>query len=74
MDSVIGTADEEWWHFELNYRTPRIKGLRLRSIYHKYNADEVGKVDGVKDDERDIRFYIDFIKTSKYGFLKYPVE
>ena len=65
VDSALGTADETWWEVHVRYKVPFVKGLQFTGIYHDYESDETGSVDGVKDDERDIRLYLDYVYTFK---------
>lgn len=59
-DSSLGTADEDWRELAVSYKVPSVKGLKFTGIIHDYNSDEVGRVDGVKGDDRDIRLYLDY--------------
>ncbi len=65
VDSSLGEADEDWWEVWVRYKLPFLKGLQFTGIYHDYESDETGAVDGVKDDERDIRLYLDYVYTFK---------
>lgn len=60
-DASSGTADEDWKTLDVAYKVPQVKGLKLRGVWHDYNSDKVGSVDGVKDDETDIRLYVDYV-------------
>lgn len=59
-DASLGSADEDWRELAVSYKVPAVKGLKLSGIWHDYNSDEVGRVDGVKADETDIRIYLDY--------------
>ena len=59
-DASLGTADEDWRELAVIYKVPAVKGLKFTGIWHDYNSDEVGSVDGVKPDETDIRLYLDY--------------
>ncbi|HSH42289.1 MAG TPA: OprD family outer membrane porin [Arenicellales bacterium] len=61
VDASLGKADERWWEIDVRYQVPVLAGLSFRGIYHDYTADETGSVDGVKDDDRDIRLYLDYV-------------
>ncbi len=65
VDSSLGTADENWFRFRLTYEIPAVEGMKFTGIFHTYNSDETGSVDGVKEDERDIRLYLDYVYTWK---------
>ncbi len=65
VDSSLGTADEDWREVRIDYKIPALKGLKFRGIWHDYNSDETGSVDGVKQDETDIRLYLDYVYTFK---------
>ncbi|MBR9869345.1 MAG: OprD family porin [Oceanospirillales bacterium] len=56
----LGSADEEWRELVVSYKVPAIKGLKFTGVIHDYNSDKVGRVDGVKDDETDVRLYLDY--------------
>lgn len=60
VNPALGTADEQWWEIDIRYKVPAVQGLAFRGIYHDYESDETGSVDGVKDDDRDIRLYLDY--------------
>jgi len=59
-DAELGSADEDWRELVVSYKIPLIKGLKFTGIVHDYNSDEVGEVDGVKDDQTDVRLYLDY--------------
>lgn len=59
-DAALGSADEDWRTLDITYKPVAIKGLKFRSIWHDYDADEIGSVAGVKGGETDLRFYIDY--------------
>ncbi|MEH6472230.1 MAG: OprD family outer membrane porin [Halopseudomonas sp.] len=59
-DPSLGTADEDWRELVVSYKVPAVKGLKFTGIWHDYNSDEDGVVDGVKPDETDIRLYLDY--------------
>lgn len=61
VDASLGRADEDWRTVDISYKPSAVKGLKLRGLWHDYDADETGSVDGVKGDETDIRFYIDYV-------------
>lgn len=61
VSPALGTADERWWQIDVRYKVPVVSGLSLHAIYHDYTADETGSVDGVGDDDRDIRLYVDYV-------------
>ena len=65
VDSSLGTADEDWREVRIDYKIPALKGLKFRGIWHDYDSDETGTVDGVKQDETDIRLYLDYVYTFK---------
>lgn len=56
----LGSADEDWRELVVGYKVPAIKGLKFKAIWHDYNSDEVGSVDGVKPDQTDVRLYLDY--------------
>lgn len=60
IDASLGTADEDWKEIAVIYKVPTIKGLKFTGVWHDYNSDETGTVDGVKGDETDIRLYLDY--------------
>lgn len=60
VNPALGTADEQWWEIDVRYKVSAVPGLAFRGIYHDYESDETGSVDGVKDDDRDIRLYLDY--------------
>ncbi|MDZ7843176.1 MAG: OprD family outer membrane porin [Gammaproteobacteria bacterium] len=60
VSPALGTADEQWWEIDVRYKVSAFPGLAFRGIYHDYKSDESGSVDGVKDDDRDIRLYLDY--------------
>jgi len=66
-NSALGSADENWWELRVRYKLPMVKGLSFTGIYHDYNSDETGRVDGVKQDERDIRLYLDYVSAAFHG-------
>lgn len=61
--AALGTADERWWEIDVRYHFAWAPGFGFRGIYHDYASDETGSVDGVKDDDRDIRLYLDYVHT-----------
>lgn len=60
VNDSLGTADEDWREVVVGYKVQAIKGLTFKAIWHDYNSDEVGIVDGVKPDQTDIRVYLDY--------------
>jgi len=60
VDPALGSADEEWRELVVSYKVPAVKGLKFTGIWHDYNSDKTGRVDGVKADETDIRIYLDY--------------
>lgn len=56
-----GTAEEDFILVDTKWKVPYVKGLSCRWLYNKYNADEVGKIAGVKGDETDHRVYVDYV-------------
>ncbi len=66
VDPALGTADEDWKELVVTYKVPTVKGLKFTGVWHDYNSDEVGNVDGVKEDETDIRLYLDY--SYKFNF------
>lgn len=61
VSPALGTADERWWEVDVRYKVVAVPGLAFRGIYHDYKSDETGSVDGVKDGDRDIRLYLDYV-------------
>ena len=55
-----GSADEDWVEAKLAYKVPVLKGLKLTGKYYYYRADKTGSVNGVKEDQDQIRLYIDY--------------
>jgi hypothetical protein len=44
----------------VRYAIPVLKGLGVRYTYLDYKSDKTGRLDGVKEDERDHRLYLDY--------------
>ena len=65
VEPSLGSADEDWREIRIDYNVPTLKGLKFRVIWHDYDSDETGTVDGVKDDETDLRLYLDYVYTFK---------
>jgi hypothetical protein len=59
-NAALGEADENELAFNLTYQVPVIKGLAVRYIYLDYHSDKTGRLDGVKEDVTDHRFYVDY--------------
>lgn len=57
---ALGKADESEFALDVRYQIPMVKGLGVRYTYLDYRSDKVGRLDGVKEDERDHRLYIDY--------------
>ncbi|QID17922.1 OprD family porin [Nitrogeniibacter mangrovi] len=57
---ALGKADESELALDVRYAIPLLKGLGVRYTYLDYKSDKTGRLDGVKDDERDHRLYIDY--------------
>lgn len=60
VNASLGRADEDWREVVVGYKFQAIDGLKFKAIWHDYNSDEVGSVDGVKPDQTDIRVYLDY--------------
>ena len=59
-NSALGDADEDWQEVRLDYSPAAAKGLKLTGLWHNYEPEETGSIDGVKGDEDDIRLYADY--------------
>ena len=59
-NATLGEADENEWAFDLTYQVAAIKGLAVRYTYLDYHSDKTGRLDGVKEDDTDHRFYVDY--------------
>jgi hypothetical protein len=57
---ALGKADESELALDVRYAIPVLKGLGVRYTYLDYKSDKTGRLDGVKEDERDHRLYIDY--------------
>lgn len=55
-----GEADEQELALDIRYKIPAVKGLSFRYLYLDYDSDKTGRLDGVKEDERDHRIYLDY--------------
>ncbi|KAA3649569.1 MAG: outer membrane porin, OprD family [Proteobacteria bacterium] len=56
----LGKADESELALDVRYAIPVVKGLGVRYTYLDYKSDKTGRLDGVKEDERDHRLYLDY--------------
>ncbi|TVO66822.1 OprD family outer membrane porin [Denitromonas ohlonensis] len=56
----LGEADESEWALDVRYAIPVVKGMALRYTYLDYQSDKTGRLDGVKENERDHRLYLDY--------------
>jgi hypothetical protein len=59
-NAALGEADENELAFDLTYQVPVIKGLAVRYTYLDYHSAKTGRLDGVKEDDTDHRFYVDY--------------
>lgn len=57
---ALGEADESELAVDVRYQIPVVKGLGVRYTYLDYRSDKTGRLDGVKENEIDHRFYIDY--------------
>lgn len=59
-NASLGEADESELAVDVRYAVPTVKGLGVRYTYLDYKSDKTGVLAGVKEDETDHRFYIDY--------------
>ncbi len=60
VNSALGTADENFYQVQVDYKPAFIKGLKFRALYQDYHAHETGRVDGVKADDDQLRVWLDY--------------
>lgn len=59
-DPSLGSADEQFTELDVKWKLAFVKGMKVRWKLGEYRSDETGRVDGVKSDQFNSRFYIDY--------------
>lgn len=57
---ALGAASEREFALDVRYKIPLVKGLSMRYLFLDYNSSKTGRLDGVKEDEKDHRIYLDY--------------
>lgn len=60
VDPRFGTGDESYRELLVAYRPPAIGGLSLQWRYQDYRGDIEGAVDGIKNDLKEHRIFLDY--------------
>ncbi len=57
---ALGSASEREFALDVGYKMPLVKGLSMRYLFLDYNSNKTGRLDGVKEDVKDHRVYLDY--------------
>lgn len=57
---ALGSASERELELDVRYKIALIKGLSLRYRFLDYTSNKTGRLDGVKEDNKDHRVYLDY--------------
>ncbi len=56
----LGHGSEQWLETDIHYQFVNMPALKTRLRYRAYRSDETGSVKGIKEDQNDLRFTVDY--------------
>lgn len=57
---ALGSASEREFELDVRYNIALVKGLSMRYRFLDYTSSKTGRLDGVKEDNKDHRLYLDY--------------